>query len=140
MVDDFFADLKAEFKYEQNLEISYDPSDLQIETNLSLLHQIFVIAISNSVKFCSKPCRIQMAGKQEKHSVILEITDNGKGFSPEILPHIFDRFYRGDESHSRSKGGAGLGLSIAKSIALALDCKIEAANAINGGACIKIII
>lgn len=138
-IDNFFNDLKTEFNYEEGLEISFQAASLQLSTDRNLLHQIFVIVISNSLKFCTKPCKIHLNCRQERHKIILEITDNGKGFSPEILPHIFDRFYRGDAAHSRSKGGAGLGLSIAKSIAKALNCRIEASNVSSGGACIRLV-
>ena len=48
--------------------------------------------------------------------VIIDVRDNGQGMAPEDLEHIFDRFYRTDESRSRQSGGSGLGLSIAKSL------------------------
>ena len=133
-IEDFFNSLKDEFKYLDSLELHTEIKDIQkIDTDRNLLHQIFVIAISNSLKFTPKNCRIILRCFMEKHHCIFEIEDNGLGFSKEILPHIFDRFYRGDAAHSRSKGGAGLGLSIAKSIANALDAKISARNAeING--------
>lgn len=133
-IEDFFNSIKEEFKYLENVQIFTQTNGLQmIETNKELLHQIFVIAISNSIKFASKDCQIVLRCFMEKHHCIFEIEDNGSGFSKEIIPHIFDRFYRGDAAHSRSKGGAGLGLSIAKSIASALDAKISARNAETDG-------
>ena len=59
---------------------------------------------------------IMVRGTADDSDVIIDIRDNGQGMSPEDLEHIFDRFYRTDESRSRQSGGSGLGLSIAKSL------------------------
>lgn len=143
-IQDLFASIQSEFSLVDNLEIKSEinavPEDgkILVTTDKELLHQIFVIAISNSIKFCPRPCEIILRYYTEGKNCIFEIQDNGKGFSKEIFPYIFDRFYRGDEAHSRSKGGAGLGLSIAKSIVTALDGKISAHNAKDNGAIIRI--
>jgi signal transduction histidine kinase len=57
--------------------------------------------------------------------VILEIEDAGEGVAPEMLPHVFERFFRVDRSRSRQTGGAGLGLAICKSIVEAANGSIE---------------
>ena len=133
-IEEFFNSIKDEFKYLETVEILTQTNGIQmIETNNELFHQIFVIAISNSIKFSKSDCKIILRSFTEKHHHVFEIEDNGTGFSKAIIPHIFDRFYRGDEAHSRSKGGAGLGLSIAKSIAIALNAKISARNAEKNG-------
>jgi len=141
-VYEFFDSIREEFSQENDIQIQIanesDFPPVSFSTDRERLHQIFLVAISNSMKFCEKPCVITLSQAEEGKKMIFEIQDNGKGFSKEILPHIFDRFYRGDEAHSRSKGGAGLGLSIAKSIVLSLDGKISAHNAKEGGAVIRL--
>ncbi|MCQ2591442.1 MAG: HAMP domain-containing histidine kinase [Treponema sp.] len=140
-IESFFDDLKNEFQYEKNLIIEtklLENGPQTILTDQELFHQLFLICISNSLKFCPSPCKITISCFSEKHKTIFEILDNGEGFSKEVLPHIFDRFYRGDSSHSRNKGGAGLGLSIAKSIATALNAKISAKNHPESGAIIRL--
>jgi signal transduction histidine kinase len=52
----------------------------------------------------------------EEDQVRVDVSDSGEGIPPNDLPHIFERFYRGEKSRSRTTGGAGLGLAIAKGI------------------------
>ena len=73
------------------------------------------------------------------HIVIYE-SDDGPGIAGETLPHVFERFYRGDEAHTRSAGGCGLGLAIAKTLSGAIGAEIKAGNVEPHGAKFEIII
>lgn len=61
------------------------------------------------------------------------IKDEGSGIADDALPHIFDRFYRGDASRSRETGGTGLGLAICKAIVEGVQGRIEIGRAVTGG-------
>ena len=67
-------------------------------------------------------------------------SDDGPGIAEETLPHVFERFYRGDEAHTRSAGGCGLGLAIAKTLCGALGAEITAGNVEPHGAKFSIAI
>ena len=141
-VTNFFAKLKDEFKITHpDCTIHIDDEDfLEIETDEQKLHQIFTVILSNSVKFAGKNCTITLRARKIGSKIELSASDNGAGFSNEVLPHVFERFYKGDQAHDRTISGAGLGLSIAKTLALALGGEIRAENAENGGARVSILL
>jgi signal transduction histidine kinase len=109
-----------------------------------LLYQVCTIIVSNSIKFSPHPAQLKIAvevitnstqqnkcavsAQQNDVAVRITFTDNGPGIAQNVLPHVFDRFYRGDESHNRKSGGAGLGLSIAKEIMSVMGGSIEASS------------
>ena len=109
-------------------------NDIPLTTDSEMLHQILTVLISNSVKFSGGTCEIQLRAQKTKNAVIIEEIDDGPGFAEETLPHIFERFYRGDEAHSRKVSGSGLGLSIAQTLITALGGTIRAQNAEPHGA------
>ncbi|MBP3771772.1 MAG: ATP-binding protein [Treponema sp.] len=117
-----------------------DPDFLEIETDEQKLHQIFTVILSNSVKFAGEKCEINLAARKNGSKIELSASDNGPGFTEELLNHVFERFYKGDSSHDRNVSGAGLGLSIAKALAIALGGDIKAKNAPAGGALILLTI
>jgi signal transduction histidine kinase len=139
---DFFIGLRDEFKItypELSFEIA-DENCLEIETDVQKLHQVFTVILANSIKFAGKNCTITLAARKSGDKIELSASDNGTGFSDAVLPHVFERFYKGDESHNRNEGGAGLGLSIARNLVLALGGSIEARNSPYGGAVLKILL
>ncbi|HEX4006557.1 MAG TPA: HAMP domain-containing sensor histidine kinase [Acidobacteriaceae bacterium] len=70
--------------------------------------------------------------------VSVAIEDTGAGIAPEDLPHLFERFWRGDASRTRTTGGAGLGLSICKAIVDACGGHIAVASRLGSGTCVTV--
>ena len=68
------------------------------------------------------------------------VEDNGEGIPADDLPHIFDRFYRGDPSRSRNTGGAGLGLAICKALVEAAGGQIEITSEVGRGTIAEVIL
>jgi signal transduction histidine kinase len=72
--------------------------------------------VENAVRHTPAGGQVEVAVYREGPAVRVAVTDTGEGIAPGDLPHIFDRFYRGEKSRSREHGGAGLGLAICKGI------------------------
>jgi two-component system OmpR family sensor kinase len=85
----------------------------------SLLRQVVVNLLDNAIKYTSKSGLVEIVVETRGQKAVLEVRDNGIGIPADSLPHICERFYRADKARSRHLGGAGLGLSIVKSICAA---------------------
>ena len=88
------------------------------------IRQVLVNLVHNAVKFNRPGGSVTISTKVDKGSVIVSVSDTGIGISKEELPHVFERFYKGDKA--RTGGGAGLGLAIAKHIVEAHGGSISA--------------
>ncbi|MHC1781746.1 MAG: sensor histidine kinase [Anaerolineaceae bacterium] len=80
--------------------------------------------VSNALHATSAGGRVRVTASPLQDGVQIDVEDDGEGISPEDLPHIFDQFFRGEQSRSRRSGGAGLGLAIARGIVEAHGGKI----------------
>jgi signal transduction histidine kinase len=83
------------------------------EDCLLLVENLLTNAVQHSAPGSVVELRITVEGPE----MVLEVEDHGDGIDAEALPHVFDRFYRGDPSRTRNTGGTGLGLAICKAIA-----------------------
>jgi signal transduction histidine kinase len=78
------------------------------------IRQVLNNLLQNAIAHTRNGGRIEVTGEQRADEIAVSVTDNGEGISAEDLPNIFERFYRVDKSRTRSTGGSGLGLTIAK--------------------------
>jgi len=122
--------------------IQYDQrlpeTPLSVSGNAPSLRRLFLILIDNAVKYTSREGRISVVLDTSDGTAVTEIRDTGVGISTTDLPHIFERFYRADESRSRESGGTGLGLSIAKWIAEAHQGKISVVSKVGEGSVFRV--
>ena len=72
--------------------------------------------VSNALRHTPAGGEVQVSATRADQWVTVEVSDSGEGIAAADLPHVFDRFYRGEKSRSRATGGSGLGLAIAHSI------------------------
>ncbi len=70
----------------------------------------------------------------------VEVRDTGEGIDAVHLPHLFDRFYRADQSRTRSTGGTGLGLAIAQELAQANGGRIEVESVVGQGSTFRLVL
>jgi len=88
-----------------------------IHADAEQLKRVVSNIIGNAVKYImNRKGLIQIRIKDIGEFVEVAVEDNGQGIPEKDLPHVFNRFYRGDASRNSSKGGTGLGLAIVKTI------------------------
>jgi two-component system sensor histidine kinase MtrB len=95
------------------------------------LDVILANLIGNALKHGGSPVRVSV--RDEDNDLVIEVQDHGPGIPEDVLPHVFDRFYKASASRPRSEG-SGLGLSIALENAHIHGGEITAANSPEGGA------
>ncbi len=115
------------------IDIKKDVEDILIGADAGILELAFINLLDNAAKYSEPPAIISINLSVKEEEVYIEIRDQGRGIPSEDIDHIFQRFYRVDKTHSRKLGGAGLGLSIVKTIIAKHDGTITATSEIGKG-------
>ncbi|OGO27938.1 MAG: hypothetical protein A2136_01200 [Chloroflexi bacterium RBG_16_54_11] len=99
-----------------DLTASVEPGVDVIYMDTRRIGRVLNNLITNALRHTQPGGSVQVVAERMGGMVRVKVADTGDGIAPEDLPNIFDRFYRGEKSRSRSTGGAGLGLAIARGI------------------------
>jgi two-component system phosphate regulon sensor histidine kinase PhoR len=97
-----------------NLDVSLN--EVSITADEDLLSQVGTNLIHNSIKFTPQDGQVSVGLCQQGDQIEFRISDTGPGISAEDQERVFERFYKADKARTRSNGGSGLDLSIAKKI------------------------
>jgi heavy metal sensor kinase len=103
------------------------------------LKQVIVNLLDNAIRCTPEGGSVTVSSASNDDCTLLEVRDTGIGIPAESLSLVFERFFRVDEGRSREYGGAGLGLSIAKSICSAHGARIEVESALGSGSCFRLV-
>ncbi|AZA90498.1 Alkaline phosphatase synthesis sensor protein phoR [Chryseobacterium nakagawai] len=104
-------------KHNTTLQIQTLHPQIFVEADKQKISQVFINLISNAIHYANRQeAKVIVKTSVLKNKVLIEVIDNGMGIKSEILPRIFERFYRVETSRSRREGGSGLGLAIVKHI------------------------
>jgi signal transduction histidine kinase len=115
-----------------------------VDGDPTLLRQLVMILLDNALKYTPRDGRVRVEVGRDGDRCTLRVSDTGVGISREQLPHVFERFYRGDPARTRddaqalSTSGAGLGLAIARWIADEHDATIELGSAPDRGTIVTV--
>ncbi len=115
------------------------PDRFQIHGDIRLIQRMLANLVDNAVKYTPANGQIEVSVETAGGQVVaISVKDTGCGISAEDLPHIFERFYRGDPS--RSQPGTGLGLSFARAIARAHGGEITVESTLNKGSAFTVVL
>jgi heavy metal sensor kinase len=123
------ADQMGLLAEDKNITVTCDATlGVWAEGDRSRIKQVVVNLLDNAIKYTPGGGAVTLTVKGQDGKAIFEVADNGIGIPPAALPKVFDRFYRVDSARSRAQGGAGLGLSIVKSICTAHHGRAEVSS------------
>jgi len=118
----------------RSLEVTANQQEVYVEADPIRIEQILNNLLSNAIRHTPEDGKITISiGKANKQAII-EVHDSGEGIPPQAINRVFERFYRADSSRTHQNGSTGLGLAIARQLALIHGGNLTAANHPQGGA------
>jgi len=119
------------------LERRFAPPQLQVSADRNALHAIARNLLVNACKYASG-ARQRWSTSVDGERVRIDVHDDGPGIAASDLPHVFERFYRGEKTRAREEGGSGLGLSIVQGLARSMGGEVAIWSAEGGGTTVSV--
>ena len=116
--------------------LSTEPLALRMDA--PAMQRLLLTLLDNAVKYTPAGGTVRLRAYSDERYAIVEIADSGIGIADSDLPHIFDRFYRADQTRSREVPGSGLGLAIARWIADGHNATIDVESSLGNGALFRV--
>ncbi len=134
IISDAFIKLEGSFKVrQQRLQLRLYPNLPVAKVDRLMLGKAIENLLWNAYEYTPEQGEIEVVTERLEQGIQITIRDQGRGIGAQDLPHIFDRFYKGDEA--RTSGGSGLGLSIVRKIVEAHQGRISVESELGQGSC-----
>ena len=114
------------------LEVDAPPELALALMDSQRIEQVLTNLLANAIRHTPAGGTVSVSARSDQ-DLVVEVSDTGPGIAPADLPHVFDRFWRGDKSRARDRGGAGLGLAIARQLVEAHSGRIWVESEPNAG-------
>lgn len=114
-----------------SVEEGIDP----VQMDSQKIGRVLANLVANAIRHTPSKGKVNVSAIWLDGAVAVSVSDTGEGIDPEDIPLVFDRFYRGDKSRSRTTGGSGLGLTIARGLVLAHGGSIRVESEPGEGTC-----
>ncbi len=115
------------------LDLDVSPSMPNVHADADRIAQVIRNLVSNALRHTPSGGQITIGAHAANGIVRISVADTGTGIAPQDLPHVFDRFYRGDRSSTHSREGTGLGLAIVKQLVEAHEGKVGVESDVGKG-------
>lgn len=135
---DLFQEVKESVQFnceEKNISIKFQKnySPIFVEADRSKIAQVATNLINNSISYNNEGGSTEIRFHKMDDTILCEVSDNGPGIDEKLLPRLFERFYRVEQSRNRNEGGSGLGLAIVKHIIESHEQTIHARSTVGVG-------
>lgn len=117
------------------LRAEFDPTLPFVEADLGKIERVLENLLENALRFTPAGGSVTIRLSRDGERVRVEVADTGRGMDADVLPHIFERFYRGPDNAERAERGGGLGLAIAQRILKLHGGRIEVVSNPECGSC-----
>lgn len=115
--------------------------DIRLESDKNIVQKILLNIVSNSIKFSKENSKIIISVQEHGNDFTsFKIQDEGIGIPKSNLAYIFDKFWQGDDSITRSYGGLGIGLTLAKRLTTLLGGQIKVESKVNQGSVFTVVL
>lgn len=129
-----FLEIKAKKKKKEFYFAEKNDKPIMVEGDKKWIRQVLVNLLENSIKYgAAKKGKTKVSFFDMDENILIEITDNGSGISPDEILRVFERFYRTESARKTEKSGTGLGLAIVKHIIEAHDQTVNVRSRIGVG-------